>query len=121
MQIEAHSKYYEAKKSLIIKMSGDGARYNKSSTFCLLSFTFIRRHNSSASVGSDDPINDHENDGSGLSSAGKGSHTYLALQNHMQLAKWIIILLQMYTLLQSPKLQKTMITSKKDSGMPLPW
>ena len=76
MQIEAHSKYYEANKSLIIKMSGDGAKYNRSSIFCLLSFTFIRKSNSSANVASDSPgsITDYEYDGSGLSSAGKGSY-----------------------------------------------
>ena len=82
-------------KSLMIKMSGDGAKYNRSSTFCLLSFIFIRKSNSSANVAYDSPgsITDHENDGSGLSSAGKGSYicTWIHKITYIQIGNWIYI------------------------------
>ena len=84
MQIEAHNKCYEDKKSLMIKLSGDAAKYNRSSTFCLLSFTFIREQNLSVSGGCDSPgpIGDSQNDRSGLSSAGKESYMHILTWLH---------------------------------------
>jgi len=68
MQVEAHNSYYQTKKSILIKISGDGAKYSRGSTFCLLSFSFIRTS-----------VTDQENQGSGLSSSGRKAYSILAI------------------------------------------
>ena len=64
MQIEEHSAYYNARKSMSIKISGDGTKYNRSNTFLLVSFAFIRRHTTegSSEVNSDTNYTAHQGD-----------------------------------------------------------
>ena len=71
MQIEEHSAYYKAKKSMLIKISGDGAKYNRSNTFLLMSFAFIRSHTTEGSSEVNSNTSNYTaHQGSGLSSAG---------------------------------------------------
>ena len=78
MQIEEHSAYYNARKSMLIKISGDGAKYNRSNTFLLMSFAFIRSYTEGSSEVNSNTSNYTAHQGSGLSSAGMLLYSYLS-------------------------------------------
>ena len=78
MQIEEHSAYYNARKSMLIKISGDGAKYNRSNTFLLMSFAFIRSYTEGSSEVNSNTSNYTADQGSGLSSAGMLLFSYLS-------------------------------------------
>ena len=80
MQIKEHNVYYETRKCMLIKISGDGAKYSRSATFCLLSFAFIRNNTIEDNLDEPRTSNDSANQ-SGLSSLGRKTASYVSKYN----------------------------------------